>query len=217
MKILGISGSRQKDRTLERLIKEVLKGANCKSELISLKNKNYSSTNGFPATVESDVGMDTNDLEKLQEKIREADAYVIGAQGYYSAVPLLTDFFKERSNQLRNHHDGKLETKFAVAVGLGCDMQEPPVENVRRFLKVHRIECIGTILTLPGPAFCTTCQLGKNCKVKPIHDMLNANGKRTPGSNSDYPKLPDCTIVKAREYGKELSRCIKTRTAVLAQ
>ena len=203
MKILGIAGSPRKGSTTQQLVEEVLAGAECDTELVSLVGKNIGPCIACLGCVKDNICVLKDDLAELREKIVEADAYVIGAANFFSLLNGLAHNFLERWYQFR-HREGKaVAGKLGVAVGVGGGDSNAPADNIRTFFRYNQIECVDTV-TAQGPACCFTCGYGEDCKVGAIHMFFGPGTKITPEIIPDLSKQPEA-IAKAREAGKKLS------------
>ncbi|RMG80314.1 MAG: flavodoxin family protein [Bacteroidetes bacterium] len=207
MKILGISGSPKKGKTTDKLVKEVLAGADCDTEFISLSGKHISPCIACLGCVKDNVCKVDDDMSLLREKIIEADAYVIGGANYYSVLNGLTHCFLERFYQFRHNEGKSVAGKLGVAVGVGGSSGEQVVENIKTFFQYNQIECIGTV-SAQGAASCFTCGYGETCKVGAIHMFFFFGTKITPEIIPDISKQPD-KIEEAHKLGEKLSERLR--------
>ncbi len=203
MKVLGIAGSPRKDSTTHQLVREVLNGVECETELIPLAGKTIGPCIACLGCVEDNVCVLEDDLAGLREKIVEADAYVIGGANYFSVLNGLTHCFLERWYQFR-HREGKaVAGKLGIAVGVGGGEGDMPAENIKTFFQYNQVECVGSV-SAQGPACCFVCGYGEDCKVGAIHMFFGPGTKITPEIIPDLSKQPE-KIEAARAAGKLLS------------
>jgi multimeric flavodoxin WrbA len=204
MKVLGISGSPRRDRTTDRLVKEVLAGVECETEFVSLAGKKIGACIACLGCVEDNVCKVRDDMPGLREKIVDADAYVVGGPNYFNHLNGLTHCFLERFYQFR-HKEGKVVAgKLGVAVGVGGGMLEAPVKSIETFFTYNQIECIGSVAA-QGAACCFECGYGETCKVGAIHMLFGPGTKITDDITPDLSKQPD-KIESAHALGHKLSR-----------
>ena len=207
MKILGIAGSPRAGSTTEQLVKEVLAGAECETEFISLAGKRIGPCIACLGCVEDNVCVLKDDLGELREKIVSADAYVIGAANFFAVLNGLAHCFMERWYQFRHREGRDVAGKLAVAVGVGGGDGDAPAKNIQTFFQYNQIECVDTV-TAQGPACCFTCGYGETCKVGAIHMFYGPGTKITPEITPSLEKQPD-KIAAARAAGKKLSDRLK--------
>lgn len=207
MKILGISGSPRRGSTTDQLVKEVLAGAECETEFVSLGGRKIGPCIACLGCVTDNVCKLYDDMTALREKIVSADGYVIGAANYFSVLNGLAHCFLERWYQFR-HREGKaVAGKVGVIVGVGGGDPAPVVENIKTFFKYNGLESVGEV-SAKGPACCFTCGYGEECKVGAIHMFFGAGTKITDEIIPGLEKQPE-VIAQARELGKKLSDRLK--------
>ena len=207
MKVLGISGSPRKGSTTDQLVQEVLAGADCPTEFISLAGKRIGPCIACLGCVETNVCVLNDDMRQLREAVVEADAYVIGAANYYAVLNGLAHCFLERWYQFRHNEGRAVAGKLGVAVGVGGGVPDAPAANIRTFFEYNQIECVGSV-TAQGPACCFTCGFGETCKVGAIHMFFGPGTAISPEMIPDLSKQPDARA-EARRLGAELSRRLK--------
>jgi multimeric flavodoxin WrbA len=188
MNILGIAGSMRKEELsgVHRLVQTVLENTNCDYELIHLKGKQISGCIACLGCVEDNVCKVEDDLTPLREKIVAADAYVIGAPNYYSALNAVTHAFLERWFQFRHQEGNTLWGKLAVAVGVGGTSGRFPADDIEKFFLYNFVETVAKV-TGQGAASCFSCGYGETCKVG-VPTMLYG-----PGVKITREMIPDVT------------------------
>ena len=207
MKILGISGSPRRGHTTDQLVQEVLSGAGCETEFVSLAGLNIGGCIACMGCACDNICKVPDDMQKLRDKIVRADAYVIGAANYYSTLNGLAHCFLERFYQFR-HQEGKaLAGKIGAAVGVGGSSGNPVTASIKTFFSYNQIECIGEV-TAKGPASCFTCGFGEDCKVGAIKMFYGAGTKITPEITPALSKQPE-KMEEARVLGRRLSERLR--------
>jgi multimeric flavodoxin WrbA len=207
MKVLGIAGSPRKGSTTEQLVREVLSGCECETELVSLAGKRIGPCIACLGCVEDNVCVLKDDMKGLREKIVAADGYVVGAANYFMTLNGLAHCFMERWYQFRHREGGAVKGKVGVAVGVGGGMPGPAAASVRTFFEYSQVDCVATV-TAQGAASCFTCGYGETCKVGAIHMFFGAGTKITPEITPSLEKQPEA-IEAARAAGKALSDRLK--------
>jgi multimeric flavodoxin WrbA len=211
MKVLGVSGSPRKDKSTDRLVKEVLDAVGVETEFVSLAGKNIGPCIACLGCVKDNVCKVHDDMEQLRQLIVEADAYVIGAANYFSMLNGLSHCFLERFYQFR-HQEGKAVVgKLGIAVGVGGSSGDRVVENIKTFFQYNQIECVGAV-SAQGAASCFTCGHGETCKVGAIHMFFGPGTKITPEIIPDLSKQPG-KLEEARAAGRKLGERLKAFAA----
>ncbi len=207
MKVLGISGSPRKGNNTDRLVKEVLSTITVETEFISLAGKKIDPCIACLGCVEDNICKVKDDMQRLRQKIVDADAYVIGAANYYSVINGLSHCFLERFYQFR-HKEGKgVCGKLGVAVGVGGRNGDPVVENIKTFFQYNQIDCVGAV-TAQGVASCFTCGYGETCKVGAVYTFFGPGTKINEETTPSLDKQPE-KLEEARELGRQLDARLK--------
>jgi multimeric flavodoxin WrbA len=192
MMILGISGSTRKNDVsgVYKLVDTVLENTGYDYELVSLRNKKISDCIACLGCVKDNICKVEDDLKDLREKIVEADAYVIGAPNYYSAINAITHAFMERWFQFRHQEGNTLWGKLGVAVGVGGTTGVFPADEIEKFFLYNFIE---TVAKVPGQgaASCYSCGHGETCKVGIPHLLHGEGVKITSDIIPDVTKQPE--------------------------
>ena len=207
MKVLGISGSPRKGNNTDRLVKEVLSTITVETEFISLAGKKIGPCIACLGCIEDNICKVKDDMQKLRQKIVEADAYVIGAANYYSVINGLAHCFLERFYQFR-HQEGKdVSGKLGVAVGIGGRSGDPVIENIKTFFHYNQIDCVGSV-SAQGVANCFICGYGETCKVGAVQMFFGPGTKITEDIIPSLDKQPE-KLEAARELGRQLDARLK--------
>ena len=213
MKVLGISGSPRKDKTTDRLVREVLGAVDGETEFISLRGKRIGPCIGCLACAGDNICKLDDDMAPLREKLIEADALVIGVPNYFGGINALTHAFFERFYQFRHRGAMMMAGKPAVIVAVGGVMPDAAARDLERFFEMNRIESLGCV-TAQGVAGCFTCGYGEDCAVGAIHGLFGPGTKITEEITPDLRKQPEA-VENARSLARRLSH--RLREAPLSQ
>ena len=217
MKILGICGSTRSEKisNSQKLIQITLQATGCDYELVSLRSKTISGCIACLGCVKDNVCVVKDDLADLRPKIVEADAYVIAAPNFYSAMNAVTHAFLERWYQFRHRDGNTLWGKLAVAIGVGGSAGQPVVDQIETFMAYSFIETIAKV-SGQGPAACFSCGYGESCNVGAPAMLFGPGTKITDDMIPDVDKQPE-VLTAARQAGQLLAQRLTTnhdRTAV---
>lgn len=209
MKILGISGSTRKDNVsgTSKLVKTVLENTDCNYELVSLRGKKISGCIACLGCVKDNICKVQDDLVELRAKIVTADAYVIGAPNFYSAMNATTHAFLERWYQFRHQEGNTLWGKLGVAVGVGGTSGQYPADEIEKLFLYNFVETVAKV-TGQGAASCFSCGYGETCRVG-VPTLLYGEGvKIKPDMIPDVTKQSD-VIESATTAGKLLGQRLR--------
>ena len=175
MKVLGVSGSPIENSNTDRIVKTVLEATCLDTEFVKLSDFVFSpclACLGCRNTNRCEV---SDDGVVLAEKVKNADALVIGGFTPYSSLDSRTKAFMERLYPLRHKH-GFLQGKPGVAVvtsAVPSEMQEtmPALQmgvNAIKFFMIEEgmnylgaVECLGNVP-------CIKCDNNSECKMSGI-------------------------------------------------
>ena len=216
MKILGISGSTRKDNVsgTSKLVKTVLENTDCNYELVSLRGKKIAGCIACLGCVKDNVCKVQDDLVDLRAKIVEADAYVIGAPNFYSALNATTHALLERWYQFRHQEGDTLWGKLGVAIGVGGTSGQYPADEIEKLFLYNFVETVAKVAG-QGAASCFSCGYGETCKVG-VPTLLYGEGvKIKPDMIPDVTKQPD-VVESAAAAGKLLGQRLRDGPARMA-
>ncbi|MFX0117139.1 MAG: flavodoxin family protein [Candidatus Hodarchaeota archaeon] len=152
-KILLVNGSplKNKERSNTRiLLQEVAEGAKRKGkascELIDLVDYNIQQCNGCAACIKGSCPLSKDDdMPKLEEKLLNADAIVLGSPSYWAGPSGILKNLMDRSRPLKMP-ESKLNNKMASAVataGLRIGGQEHVVSSIIHWALGHGMLIVG--------------------------------------------------------------------------
>ena len=212
MKILGISSSPRSGQTTDKLVQEVLAGADgVDTEFISLAGKQICPCIACLGCVKDNVCVLKDDLPALRETIVAADAYVIGGANYFGSLNAIGRCFLERWYQFRHREAKAVAGKLGVAVGVGGGDGQPVVDAIKTYFQYNQIECVDE-LKAQGVASCFTCGHGETCKVGAIHMFFGPGTKITDEITPSLDKQPEA-LTAARAAGAKLADRLKAFAA----
>ncbi len=206
MKVLGISGSPRRGKTTDRLVKEVLSSVGHENEFVSLAGKKIAPCTACLACVKDNICKIKDDMEPLRDQLLAADALVIGAPNYFSALNALSHCFLERLCQFRHQDCDLLAGKYAVIVSTGGIEPEIPATMIEKMLPYYQINHVGTVAA-QGAASCFTCGYGETCSTGAVRMLCGEGVKITDDIIPDLSKQPDVVGV-ARELGWKLGKIL---------
>ena len=187
--VLGISGSPVKNSNTDRLVKAILDQTGLESEFVKLSLINVRPCLACKRCVPDNICKVKDDFPALAEKIKKADALVIGAYTPYGQIDGFTKALLERFWSLR-HVNNLLKNKLCATVLTGLD---PGVlDNTNRALATEirdyeRMNLIGQ-LTVQGNLPCLTCGRGDDCQMSAVK-LLYGPDART--ADFGYTKVED--------------------------
>ncbi len=207
MKILGISGSPIKNSNTDRLVQQILKSSELEYEFIKLSDINVKPCLGCKACVEDNICKVNDDFPKLSQKLRQADAVVVGGYTPYGMIDGFTKAFLERLWSMRHVHSLN-EGKYAVSVISGLIPQaiEMAQNSLATEFSMEKMNHVAS-LNINGNVPCLTCGKGDNCKNSAVTLVFGEGIKASP----DYCVEVENQEVfeKAIEVGKLIGQYVQ--------
>ncbi len=145
MKIISISGS-PRDKNTNYMLRTILDATNQKYELILLKDKKIQPCNACRKCSETNKCIINDDMQKIYDKLSEADIIVLGSPTYFDNVTGIMKNFIDRC--LPFNAPRKLEGKKVVLVAVGNDDDDSVKGCIRAlegFCKHMRLQIIGSV------------------------------------------------------------------------
>ncbi|WP_041611491.1 flavodoxin family protein [Treponema primitia] len=166
-KIIGISGSPIPDSNTDRLIKHILEESvienEWEAEFVKLSSITVAPCRACKRCVEDNICKVADDFPALAEKLRLADAVVIGGYIPYGMLDAFTKAFLERLWSMRHVHNLNKDKVFITVIsGLSKQGRETALRLMAVELKMERVRHIAE-LQIEGNVPCLTCGHGDNC------------------------------------------------------
>ena len=210
--ILGISGSPIKNSNTDRLVQAILDSSGLESEFVKLSKLNVKPCIACLGCKKDNICKVKDDFPELADKVRNADAIVVGGYSPYGSVDGFTKAFLERLFSLR-HQNGLNRGKFAVVIASGIGRGAPGLEEtskqIEHALTVEGMEILGN-LKITGNPECLICGYGQTCPMSALPWVFGEDTTVTPDK---FCKVEDQSEVwdKAHQLGQEIAQKIKKR------
>ncbi|WP_423792946.1 flavodoxin family protein [Methanocaldococcus indicus] len=147
MKVLGISGSPRPHGNTSFLVKEaleVIKKEGIDVEFISLSDKDMNPCLACDLCKETGKCEISDDINDILEKMKEADAIILGSPVYFGGVSAQLKMLMDRSRPLRVGFQLKNKIGGAIAVGASRNGgQETTIQQIHNFFLIHSMIVVG--------------------------------------------------------------------------
>ncbi|GAB6145641.1 flavodoxin family protein [Desulfocicer niacini] len=210
--ILGISGSPIKNSNTDRLVKAVLDSSGLRSEFVKLSKMNIRPCIACLGCKKDNICKVNDDFPELAEKVKKADAIVVGGYAPYGSVDGFTKAFLERLFSFRHQNGlnrGRLAVVVASGIGRGAPGLEETSKQIEHALTVEGMEILGT-LKITGNPECLVCGYGETCPMSALPWVFGDDITVTPDKFCKVENQSDVWDT-ARELGLEIARKIKNR------
>jgi hypothetical protein len=173
MKIIGFSaGGLGRTGNVDRMVQAILEKSGHDREFVKLADLSYSGCKGcVQLCARPQVCILEDDLKPYYQKIKEADAVVVGAPVYFDGANTLVLSFLERFFGYR-HVNVPISGKPFVLAVTGAMMLDNAVEQIRKMLGHFEVDVrdVATFQSRVPPCF--KCGRHKECKIGGLYMML---------------------------------------------
>ena len=171
MKVIGFSsGTVGRLGNVDRMVKEIMEKSGHEYEFIKLTDLVYSGCKGCSwLCAKPQVCMLEDDLFPYYQKIKQADAVVIGSAVHGGGVSADTLAFLERFYGY-NHVTRTIRNKPFIGVVCGYRTTEAAAEQLRR--KLARFKLLYTVEYRSSMPPCVRCGRHRECSIGGLYRML---------------------------------------------
>ena len=192
MKVIGFSaGSVGREGNVDRMVKAILDKSGHEIEFVKLTDLSYSGCKGcVQLCAGPQVCKLKDDVQPYYQKIKEADAVVIGTPVYMGTVASTACAFIERFFGYR-HVDIQIAGKPFVTVVVGAMAIDSAVEELHRLLGIFEVNLIDTIKYLSSVPSCFKCGRHKDCEIGGMYMMLGNAAKELTVTKEMFTRWED--------------------------
>ncbi len=217
MKVLGVSGSPIPNSNTDRAVKAVLDATGLDTEFIKLSEYTIAPCKACLGCLKTNRCVIEDGGIILAEKVKEADALVIGCYTSYSSIDARTKAFMERLYQLR-HIKGFMRGKPGGAV-ITCAVPEtakglPPAFDmgsnaIMFFMMEEGMRFEGAVMVM-GNVPCIKCGRGDQCDMSGIK-LLYGPDATTESVGVNVLEKRQNAVTAAAELGKKIARAFSEK------
>ena len=192
MKVIGFSaGAAGREGNIDRMVKAILEKSGHEVEFVKLTDLNYSGCKGcVQLCARPQVCMLEDDAQPYYQKIRDADAVVIGTPVYFDTITATVWAFIERFFGYR-HVNIPIAGKPFVAVVGGALMLESAVEQLHKMLGMFEVNVLDTVRYQSQVPPCFKCGRHKECEIGGMYMMLGDAAKEMTITKEMFTRWED--------------------------
>ena len=178
MKVIGFSaGGVGREGNVDRMVKAILDKSGHEVEFVKLADLNYSGCKGcVQLCAKPQVCKLADDAQQYYQKIKEADAVVIGTPVYFDTMTAMAWSFIERFFGYR-HVDIPISGKPFVLVVGGALKLDSAVEQLGKMLGMFDVNVLDTVRYASKVPPCFKCGRHKECEIGGMYQMLGDAAK----------------------------------------
>ncbi len=205
MKVIGFSaGSVGREGNTDRLVKAILEKSGHEVEFVKLTDLTYSGCKGcVQLCAKPQVCKLEDEAQPYYEKIKQADAVVIGTPVYFNTMTATVWAFIERFFGYR-HVDVAIAGKPFVLVVGGALMLDSAVEQLHKVLGVFELKVLDTVRYLSKVPPCFKCGRHRDCEIGGMYRMLGDAAKDVTITKEMFTRWEDnCEVAAAVDAAAE--------------
>jgi len=166
VKVIGFSsGGIGHEGNTDRLVKAIMAGSGLEYEFVKLSDLNYSGCKGcVQLCVKRQVCLREDDLLPYYQKIKEADAVVVGSPVYFRNINADCYSFLERFFGYRHVNSAVHNKPFALVV-CGHDKIEAGADYLQWFLQRFGVKILDTVRYISKSPPCLSCGRHQECRI----------------------------------------------------
>jgi NAD(P)H-dependent FMN reductase len=209
--IMGFStGVTGRESNIDRMVKAILDQSGHDSEFVKLTDLTYSGCKGcVNLCVKDKVCKLEDDLFPYYEKIKEADAVVVGSPIYFDSINASTMTFLERFFGYR-HMTSAIRGKPFVLLTASGGLYDSKMYQFTKRLALFEVEVIDLVHFTSSVVPCFRCGYHKKCRIGGLYEMVGEEAlkmKITPEMFINWEDNPEtvAAVDAAAEKLKVLS------------
>ena len=174
MKVIGFSsGGVGREVNVDRMVKAILERSGQETEFVKLTELNYSGCKGcVKLCAPPQVCRLEDDLLPYYQKVKEADAVVLGSPVYFGAVNASMLAFTERFFGYR-HVDVVIQKKpFVLVLSGGGRANDSAVEEFCNRLRPFGVKILDVVQYGSGIPPCFSCGRHKECSIGGLYGAV---------------------------------------------
>ncbi len=214
MKIIGISGSPIPNSNTDQAVKAVLAATGIENEFIKLSDYSFEPCRACLKCASTNMCVLKDFASELGQKVKDADALVVGGYVAYGTLDGRTKSFLERLYCL-HHQKNYLKGKAAgIVITSGvpaCDPYPPLADNaasvVSGFMDAEGMNVLGTV-KVTGNFSCIRCGYGDDCGLSGIKAIYGPEATVAGTKINNFEEQPD-VVSDAVSLGKKIADNLK--------
>jgi multimeric flavodoxin WrbA len=198
MKVIGFSaGSAGREGNVDRMVKAVLEKSGHECEFVKLHDLTFSGCKGcVQLCAKPQVCKLEDEAQPYYQKVKEADAVVIGTPVYFDTMTATVWAFIERFFGYR-HVDIPIKGKpFVTVIGGGMGV-DSAAEQLHKVLGAFEVNVVDTIKFQSKVPPCFKCGRHKECEIGGLYMMLGDAAKELTITKEMFTRWEDDASVAA--------------------
>ncbi len=174
MKVIGFSsGGTGRMGNVDRMVQAILEKSGHETEFVKLTDLNYSACKGcVQLCAKPQVCMLEDDIQPYYQKIKEADAVVLGSPLYFGTVNTAMLSFVERFFGYRHVTVAIAKKPFVLVLGGGGRNLDTAEERFRGVLQPFGVNVLDVVKSSSDIPPCFSCGRHKECTIGGLYGAI---------------------------------------------
>ena len=167
MRIMGFStGGVGRETNVDRMVRAILEKSGHETEFVKLTDLNYSGCKGcVQLCARPQVCRLEDDLLPYYQKLKEADAVVLGSSVYFGRINAAMLAFVERFFGYRHVTVAIQKKPFSLVLGGGSRENDSAADQFRNILSPFGVKVLGVVQYGSGIPPCFSCGRHQECRI----------------------------------------------------
>lgn len=192
MKVIGFSaGATGREGNIDRMVKAILQKSGHEVEFVKLTDLNFSGCKGcVQLCAKPQVCKLADDAQPFYQKVKDADAVVIGTPVYFDTITSTVWAFIERFFGYR-HVDIPIANKPFILVVGGALQLDSATEQLQKMLAMFDVNILDTVRFQSKVPPCFKCGRHTECEIGGMYQMLGDAAKQVKITKEMFTKWED--------------------------
>lgn len=212
MKIIGFSaGVVGRDSNVDRMVKQIMYQTGYDSEFVKLTDVNYSACKGCVwLCAGPEVCMLEDDLLPYYQKIKEADAVVLGSPIHHGTLSATMIAFISRLWGFRHVNFAIRKKPFVLAMSGLWEDQQGASDDFRKALKQYLVNVVDVVKYASGVPPCYRCGRHQECRIGGAYRIWGNEVRDLTITPELFQKWEDCaaTATEIEEAAEKLRNAV---------
>jgi len=213
VKIIGFSaGVVGRDSNVDRMVKQIMDETGYDAEFLKLTDIDYSACKGCVwLCAGPEVCRLEDDLLPYYQKVKEADAVVLGSPVYHGTISATMTSFISRLWGFRHVNFAILNKPFVLAVsGLWEDRLQGAEDDFRKTLRTYQVNVVDVVRYCSGIPPCYSCDRHQECRIGGAYHKWGDAVQSLTIEPEHFHNWEDCpaTVAEIEVAAEKLKDCM---------
>ncbi len=212
MKVIGFSaGVVGRDSNVDRIVKRIMDETGYDAKFVKLTDIDYAACKGCVwLCAGPEVCLLEDDLLPYYQKVKEADAVVLGSPIHHGTISATMTAFISRLWGFRHVNFAIKKKPFVLAVSGLWEDQQRASDDFRKALKQYLVDVVDVVKYCSGAPPCYNCGRHQECRIGGAYRLWGAEVCNLTITPELFRKWEDCpaTVAEIGEAAEKLRNAV---------